>query len=223
MKSKILLCGTFFLTSLAAHAGVITESTGTPGNAYTLPVTPVSPNLHGTTVNFDTAALENPTATCVVSGCPSLTLSGLTFSSPDMIQVIPFSTQSGPDELYDLGANGIANLIISLTGGVTEIGVGIADSDGVTVTIEALGLGNAVLQSFPVTIPQAGSNPGNGYFLISDTTPGLYGLEIVQSSGNANFSGLAIDDVQVTPEPSSYLLLVSGAALLVALRKRARA
>ena len=74
MKSQILLCGTLFLTSLAAHAGTITETTGTPGNAYTSPVTPVSPNLHGTLVNFDTTALENPTATCVVSGCPSLTL-----------------------------------------------------------------------------------------------------------------------------------------------------
>ena len=194
-----------------------------PANAATLPVTPVSPNLHATLVNFDTAALENPTATCVVSGCPSLTLSGMTFSSPDMIQVIPFSTQSGPNELFDLGANGTANLTIALTGGVTELGVGIADSDPVTITIEALGIGNTVLQSFPVTISETNPNPGNGYFLISDTTPGLYGLEIVQSISNANYSGLAIDDVQATPEPSSYLLLASGAALLLALRRRVRA
>lgn len=222
MKSQILLCGTLFLTSLAAHAGTITETTGTPGNAFTLPVTPVSPNLHNTLVNFDTAALENPIATCVVSGCPSLTLSGMTFSSPDMIQVIPFSTQSGPNELFDLGANGTADLTIALTGGVTEIGVGIADSDLATITIEALGIGNTVLQSFPVTISETNPNPGNGYFLISDTTPSLYGLAIVQSVGNANFSGLAIDDVQATPEPSSYLLLASGAALLC-LRRRSRA
>lgn len=223
MKSPILLCGTLFLTGLAAYAGTITETTGTPGNAYTSPVTPVSPNLHGTLVNFDTTALENPAATCVVSGCPSLTLSGMTFSSPDLIQVIPYSTQSGPNELYDLGANGTANLTIALTGGVNEIGVGIADSDPVTITIEALGAGGAVLQSFPVTITEIGSNPGNGYFLISDTTPGLFGLDIIQSVSNANYSGLAIDDVQATPEPSSYLLLASGVALLFALRKRARA
>ena len=147
----------------------------------------------------------------------------MTFSSPDLIQVVPYSTQSGPNELYDLGANGKANLTIALTGGVTEIGVGIADSDPVTITIEALGIGGTVLQSFPVTISETNPNPGNGYFLISDTTPGLYGLEIVQNTGNANYSGLAIDDVQATPEPSSYLLLASGGALLFALRKRARA
>ncbi len=226
MKSQLLLCGSLLLTALIAQADIISLTTGTPGDANTLPQTPVSPNLHGTLINFDTTALENPSATCVVSACPSLTLQGATFSSPDGVQVIPFSTQSGPNELYDPSSDGSANLTFSLTAGVNEIGVGIADSDQtpggapVNITIEALGASSTILGSFTVTIPETSPNPGNAYFLISDTTPGLRGLDIITAATGQ--SGLAIDDVQFVPEPSSVVLLTSVGAMLFFLRKRIR-
>ncbi len=231
MKLHALLCTSALLTAWASQAGTITETAGTPSNSYHSPaiLTP-SPNLDNLLISFDTSALENPNSTCVLAPCPSLTLQGVTFSSPDSVQVIPYSTQSGPNELYDASSIGAANLTIALTSGVEGIGVVIADSDltnagaPVTITLEALGLSNANLGTFNVTIPETGANPGNGYFVVQDTTPGLFGLNIT-TAGNTNGSdsGLAIDDVQVTPEPSSYSLLISGAALLFCLWKLKRA
>ena len=229
MKLYALLCASMLLTTVAAQADAITETTGTPSNSFHSPaILKPSPNLGGLTISFDTADLENPSATCVAASCPSLTVQNVTFSSPDGVQVIPFSGQSGPNELFDTSATGAANLTISLTQGVGFIGVGIADSDftsagaPVTITLEALGLGNTNLGMFNVTIPEAGATAGNGYFVISDSTaPNLFGLKITTAGDpNGLDSGLAVDDVQVVPEPSSYLLVASGVALFFCLRKR---
>jgi hypothetical protein len=231
MKLYAMLCTSMLLTTLAAQAGTVSITTGTPSNSATSPATlNPSPNLGGLIINFDTADLEPPNTTCVSAPCPSLTIQGVTFSSPDGVQVIPFSTQSGPNELFDVSPIGGADLSITLTQGVGAIGVGIADSDftnagaPVTITLEALGTGSTILNTFNVTIPETGPNPGNGYFVISDTTPSLFGLNI-STAGNSNNSdsGLAVDDVQVVPEPSSWMLLASGIALLFGLRKFKRA
>jgi hypothetical protein len=231
MKLYALLSASLLLTTLAAQAGTVSITTGTPSNASTLPATlNPSPNLGGLIINFDTANLEPPNTTCVSAPCSSLTIQGVTFSSPNGIQVIPFSTQSGPNELFDVSPIGGADLSITLTQGVGAIGVGIADSDltdagaPVTITLEALGTGGTVLSTFNETISETNPNPGNAYFVISDTTPDLFGLNI-STAGNSNNtdSGLAIDDVQVVPEPSSWMFLASGIALLFGLRKFKRA
>ena len=75
---------------------------------------------------------------------------------------------------------------------------------------------------FAVTLPTGGNNPGNGYFTVSDSKYDIYGIQISQPVGNANYSGLAIDDLQVapTPEPASLALLGVGAILLGVLRSR---
>ena len=209
------------MTAFVAQAGPVL-TTGTPGDANL--ATPSGPSIVlGNLINFDS------TSSCTSSPCPSLALGNATFSSPDTLSVIPYSTQSYPNELYDNGTSGtqdgVANLTIKLNGGTTAIAVGIADSDAVTVYVQALNSAGAVFGTqFALTIPENTVNPGNGYYEISDTTPDIYGLLITQPvSSLGNYSGLAIDDVQSTPEPSSYLLLTSGAALLFALRKRKRA
>jgi hypothetical protein len=56
-----------------------------------------------------------------------------------------------------------------------------------------------------------------------DTTSDIFGFTITQSLSDPSFSGLAIDDVQVSPEPSTFLLLTAGAATLGILRLRRRA
>jgi len=216
MKTKLFVCGAILVTAMALQADSITV--GTPGDANLNTNPGPSPNFGGTPINFDS------TVTCTVSACATLTVSGVTFSSPDGVLVIPFSTQSYPNELYDNSSNGTANLSLLNTVGRGAIGVGIADSDPVTITIQALNAaGNPFGTAFTETIPENTVNPGNGYYVVSDTTADIYGLQITQSTGNANYSGLAIDDVQMTPEPSTYLLLISGAALLFALRKRLHA
>ncbi len=229
MKLHTLLCASMLLTTVAAQADAISEVSGTPSNAFHSPaILNPTPNFGGLTINFDTPGLEDPTATCVVSSCPSLTLQNVTFSSPDGFQVVPFSEQSGPNELFDTSADGSANLTISLTQGVGFIGIGIADEDftsggaPVTIALEALGLGNTNLGTFNVTMPQLGTTAGNGYFVITDSTaPNLFGLKITTAGDpNGLDSGLAIDDVQVVPEPSSYLLVASGVGLFFFLRKR---
>ena len=216
IKSHTFICAAILVTAISIQAAPII-TVGTPGDANLASPTGPSPNLGGTNINFDSATCSAP--------CTSLTLSGITFSSTDGFSIIPFSTQSFPNELFDNGANGTADLTLLGAVGRTAIGVGIADSDpGVTITIQALNSsGVAFGNAFSETISELTVNPGNGYFVVSDTTADIFGLKITQSSGSPDFSGLAIDDVQIAPEPSSYLLLSSGAALLFALRKRLRA
>jgi hypothetical protein len=212
---NLLSCATFLLTGLSAYAAPVLI-TGTPADANLAVPTGPSPGLGGL-INFDNVS------TCSTT-CTSLTVGNATFSSPDMLSVIPFSTQTAPNELFDNGPGGTANLIIRLTGGVQQIGVGIADSDPFTVHLQALNSAGVGFGSvFNLTIPENTVNPGNGYFVVSDTTADIFGLQITQSVSNANNSGLAIDDVQSTPEPASWMLLASGVALFACMRMRKRA
>jgi hypothetical protein len=190
--------------------------TGTPADAYSLPNTSASPNLHGILVNFDNLT---PLATY-----STYTSGEVSISSPDGLEVLPFSSQSAPNEMFDDSAAGSANLSIGLTQGTTAIGVGIADSDAVMITLQTLNsVGTVFGPAFSLTIPETGANPGNGYYVVEDTTADIFGLKITQPVSNANYSGLAIDDVQVAPEPSTFILLAAGAAIFGArqLRKRA--
>jgi hypothetical protein len=69
------------------------------------------------------------------------------------------------------------------------------------------------------------NNPGNGYYVVSDTSYDIFGLKVLQTSGSPNYSGLAIDDLQVAPipEPASLALFGAGAAILGFWRSRKRA
>ncbi len=58
---------------------------------------------------------------------------------------------------------------------------------------------------------------------MKDTSSDIYGLQITQTVGNPNYSGLAIDDLQTVPEPSSSLLLTAGLAIFGYFRLRKRA
>ncbi len=220
---KTLLCTQLlFLTALLTQAAPILII-GTPADDSLLPNTPALPKLGGL-INFDGLT---PCATFPPSGCTNLsgtTFSGVTISSPDGLYAIPFSAQSAPNELFDNSALGTASISITTAGGVTAIGVGIADSDAVTISLQPLSSSLTDLGSaFMVTIPETGSNPGNAYFVVMDANPDIFGLQITQSVASADFSGLAIDDVQSTPEPSTFLLLSAGAAIFGALRLRKRA
>ena len=203
------------LTPTLVQAGPVLI-TGTPADDYTLPNTSVSPNLHGILVNFDNL-MPFATYSTYTSGEVSI-------SSPDGLEVLPYSSQSVPNELFDDSAAGSANLTIGLTQGATAVGVGIADSDAVTITLQALNSGGTAFGPvFNLTIPETGANPGNGYYVVEDTTADIFGLRITQPLSSANYSGLAIDDVQVAPEPSTFMLLAAGAAIFGARRLRRRA
>ena len=217
MKATLLILNSIALAAVSANAAPII-GTGTPGNSYLATPTGPSPRF-GTLFNFDAL-------TAFTTFNPSqYAAQGVTISSPDGLVVYPYSTQSGPNELFDNSANGSANIKIK-TSGTGEIGIGIADSDPVTITLQALNAGGTGFGSlFSVTIPTGGSNPGNGYFTISDTSYDIYGLQILESVGNANYSGLAVDDLQVapTPEPATLALFGAGAVLVGMTRLRKRA
>lgn len=212
------------LTPLIANAGPVLV-VGTPGDDLLATPTGPSPIVGG----LFTFASLTPFSTFSPTTYAS---EGLTISSPDGLLVLPYSTQSNPNYLYDDSADGTADITIALTGGTRAVGVGIADSDDpIDIQIQALGAGGVDLGSaFDVTEDLYNSefteNPGNAYFAVEDTTNDIYGLVITQSVGSEDNSGLAIADVQVAPEPSSILLLMAGAALLglpgfFRLRKRA--
>ena len=139
--------------------------------------------------------------------------------------VLPFSTQSSPNEVFDGGANGTADISIKLSYATNEIGIGIADADPVTVMLRALDLNGSPLGgAFSVTVPQDTGNPFNGYYAITNTGYTIGGLEILQGSADASFTGLAIDDLQAAPTPEPGSLVLAGAGFvafgLTRLRKR---
>jgi hypothetical protein len=220
LKIKPLLLTSLFLSlPLAVHAGPVLII-GTPGDSLLATPTGPSPNLDSILLTFSELT---PFSTFDPSTYAS---EGVTISSPDGLTVLPFSTQSNPNYLYDNGVNGdgTADITIGLTGGTTAIGFGIADSDSpVNIEVQALGAGDVDLGSaFSVSIPEDTINPGNGYFVVEDSTPDIFGLVITQTDSSPLNSGLAIADVQVAPEPSSFLLLLGGATLVGVSRLRKR-
>lgn len=214
-------------------------SIGTPANAYSLPpITKPTPYFGSVLVNFDSLTACG-TFPIPATGCTNVSgntyANDVTITSADGLYVIPYSSQSAPNELYDNGAGGTANTTISLAAGADQVGVGIADSDvdanasPVNIFLQALDVnGNPLGAADEVTLPETGSNPGNGYFYVADTTDDIYGIQITQSVSNPDlYSGLAIDDVQAAPEPSTWLLMIGGGLAMMAtigssrLRKKA--
>ena len=205
MKMKDLLCGACFLLATSVVNAAPVLIVGQPGDD--LLATPSQPSIElgGAFLNFDSLT--------PFASYSTYTEQGVSISSPDGLVVLPFSTQSGPNELFDDSADGTANITLSFLTGQNAIGVGIADSDAVSITIQALGLGGVDLGAPFVenlAATESAINFGNGYYAVEDTGNQIYGLQITQSSGSADFSGLAIDDVQVTPEPPSFMLLAPG-------------
>jgi hypothetical protein len=211
MKTRMMLCALCcLLISMVAHATPVLV-VGTPGDAMLSTPTKPSPNLGGTLLNFDSLTPFTTYST--------YTTGGVSISSSDGLVVFPYSTQSGPNELFDNSAAGSANITISLTQASYDIGVGIADSDPVSIVIQALGLGGVALGSpFTENLSTTESlvNTGNGYYVLESTTPTIYGLQITEAVSNPNYSGLAIDDVAIdyTPEPPSFVLLATGLVIV---------
>jgi hypothetical protein len=221
LKFNLTLFGwLLLLTPLIAHADMLVV--GTPGNSMLATPSGPSPNLGGILLTFSTLtpfSTFNPSTYAAADG--------VTISSPDGLIVEPYSTQSNPNFLFDNSPHGTANITISLNFATSAIGVGIADSDSPTnIVLQALGAGGVNLGSaFNVTIPENTVNPGNGYFVVEDTSIDIRGLQITQTDSGANYSGLAIADVQVAqvPEPSSFLLLTGVLAIIGSCRLRKRA
>ena len=211
MNVKLMLCA--LSVSLAANVASATPvlTVGVPGDS--LLSTPKKPTLlpGATLFNFDslTPGISYPTTTS----------NGFSILSPDGLLVEPYSTQSGPNELFDNSAAGSANITINFTSGEYGVGIGIADSDPVSVTFQALGLGGVSLgPSFTESLATTENliNTGNGYYYITDSGSDIYGLRITESASSPDFSGLAIDDLQIaaTPEPASFVFLAEGVCAL---------
>jgi hypothetical protein len=218
--NRLLCSSCLLLISALAQASPLLI-VGTPGDAMLSKPTAPSPAL-GNLINFDSLTAFTAFAPLTFAS------QGVTISSPDGLVVLPFSTQSGPNELFDDSSDGSADITIDLDLGVTAIGIGIADSDPVSITLQALAANGSDLGAaftIPLSTTENAVNTGNGYYVLEDNTSDIFGLKITQTEGNAaDFSGLAIDDLQTTPEPSGSLLLALGAAMiLVSFRLRKRA
>lgn len=216
MKTTLFFFSSVILSAVSLNAAPIL-TVGVPANSF-LAIPTASTPSSGTLFNFDSLT---PNSTF---NSAQYAAQGVSISSPDGLLVEPFSTQTFPNELFDNSGDGSANVTIR-TNATSQLAIGIADSDGVPVTLQILGVGGTALGSpFSVTLSADGTNPGNGYFAISDTSYDIYGVQILQPTTNANFSGLAIDDLRVTatPEPASLALLGTAGLLfgMTRLRKR---
>ena len=226
MKINPIFCSfCLLMTSLAVQAAPILV-VGTPGD-LTLS-TPTGPTPRLTILaNFDsltpdTGAAFNPSTYSSV---------GLTISSSNGgLTVISGSSQSSknsPNELWDdtidnAPGDGSANILIQYAPGTAALGFGIADFDPVLITIQPLAQDGSNLGSAFTINPQNNlipSEPGNGYYVVEDSSADIFGVLITQAGG-ANNSGLAIDDVAVAPEPSTLMLFATGIAILGFLRLR---
>lgn len=247
----LLYIPVILMMPLLAQAGTVSIVQGTPGDNNLLPASAATPGV-GTVINF--ANLESqitslPTAAqqnCIDNGlqCPTFSSSqyasqGVTISSPDGLLIYPFSDQTaGGIELFDPGAtspstcisagtcDGTANITIGLTGGVEQLAVGLSDfDDPVDLTLNVLGAGGAVLDSMNVStsVEAATATTGQTYFVAEDTTAGIYGLQITQTEVTDG-SGLALAEVEYSPEPSTFMLLIGGGmAMFGAARLRKKA
>ena len=220
MNSKRLLLPSLFLPFACALSASPTLSVGTPADSYLATPSAVTPRF-GVLINFDSIN-ASPSGTALSP--TQYALQGVkNISSPDGLLVYPYSSQSGPNEVYDPGAGGTANITVNLSGGVSKIGIGIADSDPTTITFQALNSsGNPFGMALSLNVLQSGdpNNYGNGYYMLTDTTPDIYGFVITQATANATYSGLAIDDLQVAPEPASFALFGIGGGLVLLLGRR---
>ncbi len=210
MMTRSALCGLCFVLTAGVANATPVVTVGTPGDSLLATPSKPSPQLGGALLNFDSLT--------PFSSFSSYSASGVTISSPDGFEVLPYSTQSGPNELYDNSAAGSASITIT-TDATSAIGFGIADSDPVSVVIQALGAGGVLLGA-PIAenllTTESVVNTGNGYYVLRDTTSDIYGLQLTQVVSNANYSGLALDDVQVAPipEPASASLLALGLSVV---------
>jgi hypothetical protein len=212
-KNFILTSAIFLATAALSQADSIVV--GTAGNSALSTPSKPSPNV-GPIISFSGLADGSPVA--------SVSTGGATISSPDQVQVIPYSSMyNTPNEIFDASSKGTANLTVKLTSGTNEIGVGVADSDGVSITLQALNAsGTAFGSIFTENLGTTADANGDSYFAIADTGYDIYGFQILQTTGNANYSGLAIGDLEVAPapEPASFALLGASLALFGGLRLR---
>lgn len=218
MKFSLPIAGfVSILALLSGAASATTLSIGTPANSLPAVPTQASPQF-GSTINFDSLTPNTPLAPGQLAAQGVMNI-----SSPDGLQVVPYSTQTAPNEVFDTSADGSANITINFSASQGVVGIGIADADPVTIFLQALDKGGNPLGSdFGVTLDPGSANPYNGYFVVSDTTDDIYGLQITQPIGNPNYSGLAIDDLQLAPEPATFALFGIGAALFGIGRLRRR-
>jgi hypothetical protein len=219
LKSHLPLLGCLLLLApLIASADTVLV-TGTPGDSMLATPAGPSPDLHGVLLTFSELtpfSTFNPT---------TYASEGITISSPYSLIVEPYSTQSNPNFLFDNGPAGTADITISLAKANSQIGVGIADSDSpANIMLQPLGAGGVDLGSpFSVTIPENTVNPGNGYYVVADSLPTLFGLRITETDSGPTYSGLAIANVQTAPEPSTFPLLAGALTILGVWRMRKRA
>lgn len=186
-----------------------TLTVGTPNDADNGTV--LSPQF-GTLINFDNLTPGPLAANAYASSGVTSIVSN---NSADPATIYPFSSQSAP--FFASTADEMGGLKITFSNPNNMVGIGVLESDGATVTLEALGATGNVLGSFNEVVPTTGSTAYNAYYILQDPGSDIQSLEIT-SAGQ-----FGVDDLQfATPEPMSFVLGGSGLGLLALLRLRRR-
>jgi len=201
-------------------------SIGTPAN-NTNSIT-LSPQI-GTLINFDDLASSVSSSATIdpVTGFPLFALPSNQYASQGVASISNsgsqlfatfISQQSAPVYLTTGSSDNFAgDITIALNHPNTAIGIGVS-SDGTTpITLKAFGASDNLLATFSgLVVPTTGPTPNNAYYVVSDPTGDIQSLEIISSQN------LGIDDLQIAPEPSEYLVTGGALAFLAFLRFRRR-
>lgn len=207
MTKKLLVGSALF--AIASFCNATTVTVGTPNDADNGTV--LSPKF-GILINFDNLT---PFTTVASNAYASQGVSSIASNnSANPLTAFPFSSQSAPN--YVSTASGTGGLTITFTNPTNVAGIGVLESDGGTVTLEALGASNNLLGSFNEVVPTTGNTAYNAYYILQDPTNDIKSFEVI-STGT-----FAVDDLQFAPEPVTFVLGGSGLGLLALLRLRRR-
>src|SRR5262249_34899134 len=113
--------------------------------------------------------------------------------------------------------NFAADITIALNHPNTPLGIGVSTHATTQLTLKPSGASDNQLDTFSGLLrPTSTLTPNNAYYVVSDPTGDIQSLEIISSQN------LGIDDLQIAPEPSEYLVTGGALAFLAFLRFRRR-
>lgn len=201
-------------TSLFAAAVLAAASVSAQAAAISAPVNSLFTNA--VVIDFESFdGLVNTTGSVSLG-------QGVTFSGATDAELSPATRDLGDNGAWTFGLNGFvasgSDNALTFTFDSLQHGVGafVSHNGGASVLVEALGVGNSVLESYSVSFAAADGMYAYDQGIYVGFSRGLTDIKALRISG----AGAVADDVSAVPEPESYALGLVGLGLVGAIARR---